>query len=173
MERKTLLLTSWMFPLRIITWQGAVKMIYEGKVDVLAEYNEEIRSPSVVWKMPAVIRIYRKLTRKTSKVKFSRMNIYTRDNFTCQYCGHKYYNNQRMLSYDHVIPKCDGGRTTFTNIVTACKPCNAYKDNKSCDEVGMWPLNQPTHPKFLPIVGPRISVEWAPIEWIPFLPNAV
>jgi hypothetical protein len=52
MERRTLLLTSWMFPLKIITWQGAAKMKYEGTVDVMAEYEDEISSPSVTWKIP-------------------------------------------------------------------------------------------------------------------------
>lgn len=171
MERRTLLLTSWMFPLKIITWQGAVKMKYEGTVDVLAEYDEELRSPSVTWQTPAVIRLRKASVGRKNRVRFSRINVYTRDKFTCQYCGTKFRGNQRMLSYDHVVPRCEGGRTVFTNIVTACKPCNARKDNKSCDEAGMWPLRQPVHPKSLPLAGPRIDRERVPVEWLPFLPE--
>lgn len=171
MERRTLLLTSWMFPLKVITWQGAVKMKYEGTVDVLAEYDDEIRSPSVIWKTPAVVRLRKSTVSKKNRVRFSRINVYMRDNFTCQYCGTKFRSNQRMLSYDHVVPRCDGGRTVFTNIVTACKPCNSRKDNKSCDEAGMWPMRKPTHPKSLPLAGPRIDRERAPVEWLPFLPE--
>ncbi len=169
--QRTLLLTSWMFPLKIITWHGAVKMKYEGTVDVLAEYDETICSPSITWKMPAVIRLRKNTANKKNRVRFSRINVYTRDKFTCQYCGTKHRKNQRMLSYDHVVPRCDGGRTTFNNIVTACKPCNSRKDNKSCDEAGMWPLRPPTHPKSLPLAGPRIDRERAPAEWLPFLPE--
>jgi 5-methylcytosine-specific restriction endonuclease McrA len=76
-----------MFPLKIITWQGAVKMKYEGTVDVLAEYDDEICSPSVTWQTPAVIRLRKNTTSKKHRVRFSRINIYTRDNFTCQYCA--------------------------------------------------------------------------------------
>jgi RNA polymerase sigma-54 factor len=59
MSTRTLLLTAWYFPMRVLSWQDAVKMIYEGTVDVLAEYDEEIRSPSVTWKSPAVVRLRR------------------------------------------------------------------------------------------------------------------
>jgi 5-methylcytosine-specific restriction endonuclease McrA len=171
MERRTLLLTSWMFPLKIITWQGAAKMKYEGTVDVMAEYEDEISSPSVTWKIPAVVRLRKNTVGRKSKVRFSRINVYTRDRFTCQYCGRKFLSDQRMLSYDHVVPRCEGGRTVFTNIVTACKPCNSRKDNKSCDEAGMWPMRTPVHPKTLPMTGPRIDRERVPSEWLPFLPE--
>lgn len=166
MER-TLLLTAWYFPIKVIRWEDAVKMIYEGLVDVVAEYDSTISSPSVTWQTPAVVRL-RKATRTTKQgVKFSRVNVYTRDKFTCMYCRQKF--PMRALSYDHVTPRAAGGRTTWDNIVTACKTCNAIKDDKTCDEAGMWPAYSPYRPKSLPMTAPVIDVDTAPEEWKPFL----
>jgi 5-methylcytosine-specific restriction endonuclease McrA len=112
-------------------WQDAAKMIYENTVDVIAEYDEELRSPSTVWKMPAVVRLRRNVGDRKRGVKFSRMNVYQRDNFICQYCGKKFRWSE--LTYDHLVPRSRGGRTNFLNIVTACKPCNAKKANLTCE----------------------------------------
>lgn len=167
MEHRTLLLSAWYFPLKILPWQAAVKMIYEELVDVVAEYEDTISSPSVTWQTPAVVRL-RKATRATKQVvKFSRINVYTRDGFRCQFCGQKF--PMRALSYDHVVPRSAGGRTEWSNIVTACKSCNAVKDDKTCDEAGMWPLTAPRRPKSLPMAAPVIDVDQAPEEWKPFL----
>lgn len=163
MERKTLLVTAWLLPIKILHWQTAIKMVYEGSVNVLAEYDEEVRSPSVVWKMPAVLQLRRPTPAVKHAVKFSRMNVYQRDRFRCQYCGKRFPWSQ--LTFDHVTPRCRGGRTEFKNIVTACKPCNARKDNRTCDEAGMWPLTAPRWPKSLPMNSPVIDVEKAPAEW--------
>jgi 5-methylcytosine-specific restriction endonuclease McrA len=127
MHTKTLLLTPWYFPIKILRWQDAVKMKYEETVDVVVEYEDEIRSPSVTWRVPAVVRLRRmaKSKAKGGSVRFSRRNVYQRDDYTCQYCGEK--KPARELSYDHVVPRSAGGRTAWENIVTACRPCNALK----------------------------------------------
>jgi 5-methylcytosine-specific restriction endonuclease McrA len=148
-------------------WQDAVKMIYEKTVDVIAEYDEDLRSPTVTWKMPAVVRLRRKVGDRKRGVKFSRMNLYQRDKFTCQYCGKKFHWNE--LTYDHLVPRSCGGRTTFLNIVTACKPCNARKGNLTCDDAGMFPLSEPTHPKTLPFASPLVHAGSVPEEWEPYL----
>jgi len=168
MSERALLLTSWYFPVKIIHWHDAVKMIYEGTVDVVAEYDETISSPSVTWHMPAVIRLRRQIKNKKIGIKFSRVNVYTRDGFRCQYCG-KGPLPARALSYDHVVPRSSGGKTAWENIVTACKTCNSLKDSMSCDEAGMWPKKAPSKPRALPLTGPLVDLETAPEEWKPFL----
>jgi 5-methylcytosine-specific restriction endonuclease McrA len=160
------LLNVWYFPLRVLTWQDAVKMIYEGTVDVLAEYDEVIRSPSTSWMMPAVVRLRRNVNRRQQGVKFSRMNVYQRDRFTCQYCGQRF--GWGELTYDHLWPRSRGGRTEFSNIVTACKPCNARKGHRTCDEAGMFPLYPPRQPAALPLAPPIVDGR-SPDEWEPFL----
>ncbi|HEY8097441.1 MAG TPA: HNH endonuclease [Methylobacter sp.] len=163
MSHKTLLLTPWFFPIKILRWEDAVKMKYEGTIEVVAEYEETISSPSVTWKMPAVIRLKKLKVRKKIGVKFSRSNVYARDDFTCQYCRKKL--PAKLLTYDHVVPRRSGGRTTWENIVTACSPCNSRKDSKTCDESGMFPINWPKRPASLPISSPIFSQDNIPAEW--------
>jgi 5-methylcytosine-specific restriction endonuclease McrA len=171
MSARTLLLTAWYFPIRVLRWEDAVKMVYEGSVDVVAEYDEEVRSPSVTWKMPAVIRLRRNIGRYKRGVKFSRANVYVRDDFTCQYCRRKF--SWQELTYDHVVPRSRGGQTNFLNVVTACKPCNSRKANYSCDELGMFPLRAPYVPKQLALTHTLTRVGDVPAEWQPFLAPTV
>lgn len=171
MEKKVLVLTSWYFPYQVLRWQAAVTLLYCNKAEVVASYNEELRSPSVTWKTPAVIKLKKNFKRGPRKngVKFSRFNVFVRDKFTCQYCGTKH--KMRDLTYDHVTPRAEGGRTTWTNIVTACKPCNSLKGRRTCDDAGMFPRNLPVKPTSLPIASPVTDPNQAPAEWLPFLPQ--
>ena len=167
MQTRTLLLTPWFFPHKILRWQDAVTMVFLEKADVIVEYEETIRSPSVEMSLPAVIRVRKAMRSMKSGIKFSRANVYARDRFTCQYCGRRFVMQQ--LSYDHVVPRSAGGRTEWTNIVTACKPCNNRKGCRTCDDAGMWPQSPPLRPKSLPLTGPFVDIERAPPEWQDFL----
>ena len=142
-------------------------MRYEGTAEVVVEYDDEIASPSVVWKMPAVLRLRRMPSQKKRGVRFSRLNVYQRDGYHCQYCGNQF--PVALLSYDHVIPRSAGGATSWTNIVTACKSCNVRKANHSCDDAGMWPLKVPSCPRSLPQLNPRLDLGNAPAEWLGFV----
>jgi len=82
-------------------------------------------------------------------VKFSRINVYLRDDFTCGYCGRRLPMSQ--LTYDHVLPRARGGRTDWENILTACTGCNAKKGARTPAESGMRPLRQPFRPTSLPL----------------------
>jgi 5-methylcytosine-specific restriction endonuclease McrA len=168
MEHRTLLLTPYYMPVKVLRWQDAVKMRYEGTAEVVTEYESEIRSPSVTWKVPAVMRLRKMARQKRRGIKFSRANVYQRDGYRCQYCRQKFA--ARELSYDHVVPRSAGGRTCWENIVTACKPCNTRKGSRGCDESGMWPFNEPRQPAVLPVAGPIIDRTSAPEEWLAFLP---
>ncbi|OGF52927.1 MAG: hypothetical protein A2Z21_01845, partial [Candidatus Fraserbacteria bacterium RBG_16_55_9] len=145
----------------ILRWEDAIKMKYESTVDVLVEYDETVSSPSITWKIPAVIKL-KNLSHNRMKrgIKFSRINVYARDHFRCEYCGKKA--PIRQLTYDHVVPRASGGRTTWENIVTSCKACNARKDSKTCDEMGMWPLHTPVRPRTLPMTSPVINLDTIP-----------
>jgi 5-methylcytosine-specific restriction endonuclease McrA len=167
MRTRTLLLTSWFFPLKVIRWEDAVTMLYLDKADRVVDYDEILRSPSITMKTPAVVRLRRSVGRVKRSVKFSRVNVYTRDGFRCQYCGQRFAMDR--LTYDHVLPRSSGGRTEWTNIVTACRPCNAEKRNRTPDESGMFPLQPPVAPKTLPMTAPFIDVARAPVEWRDFL----
>jgi 5-methylcytosine-specific restriction endonuclease McrA len=170
MTHRTLLLSPWYFPVKILRWEDAVKMRYEETADVVAEYSEEIRSPSITWRVPAVMRLRRMPGATKRGVKFSRANVYQRDSYRCQYCGKRFPLSE--LSYDHVVPRAAGGRTVWENIVTACRPCNTRKDSMGCDEAGMWPLTAPYRPKSLPLTAPLIDPSTAPEQWRAFLVTA-
>lgn len=160
---RTLLLTPWYFPHKILPWEAAITLIYRGKVDVVVEYKEEVSSPSVTMRVPAVLRLRRAVASVKRGVRFSRVNVYARDKFRCQYCGERFLYDQ--LTYDHVIPKKAGGERDWENIVTACMPCNNRKADRSCDEARMWPLNWPVKPDRIPVIGPTVGRGQIPEEW--------
>lgn len=167
MTAQTLLLTPWMMPHKIIPWQTAVTMSFLGKVDVLEEYDEDIRSPSVAIKAPAVVRLKRPIGGMKRGVKFSRVNVFARDEFRCQYCGTK--RPVHELNYDHVLPRVQGGQTIWENIVTSCYDCNGRKRGRTPEQAGMKLLRAPVKPKALPMgtVIPR-DPKRIPEVWSPY-----
>src|SRR6185295_11243057 len=86
---QTLLLNQGFEPIKVISWQRAISLLFLGKVEVLEEYDRDVHSVSIIIKVPAVVRLLRAFRRHARLVKFSRVNIYARDNYKCQYCGKK------------------------------------------------------------------------------------
>lgn len=160
---RTLLLTQGYEPLQIISWQRAVTLLALDKVDVVEEYDTEIRAPSLVVRVPAVIRLRKAFRRHAKPVKFSRVNIYARDSYRCQYCGSKC--TVAELTYDHVIPRSHGGRTSWENIVSACYACNSRKANRTPAQADMKLLSKPTRPTWMPSVQIRVSARSVPDAW--------
>ncbi len=163
---RTLLLTPWMAPHRVVPWERAVVLVVLGKVDVLEEYDEEIRAPSRSLRTPSVVRLKKGHATKQA-VRFSRVNVYTRDGFRCQYCGER--KAMRDLNYDHVVPRVRGGRTNWENIVTSCYACNDRKGSRTPEEAGMTLLRKPFKPSSLP-VAPVLRVDRSemPESWLPY-----
>ena len=148
---QTLLLNATYEPLQIVSWKRAVKMLFQDKVEVLEEYKNEIRSVTLAIRVPSVIRLlhYVKMHRNHRLVKLSRNNLFTRDNYRCQYCGKKFPSSE--LTYDHLIPVSRGGKKSWDNIVTCCVPCNRKKSNRTPRESGMRLLKKPKAPTGFPI----------------------
>jgi len=163
----TLMLSISYEPLRIISWKRAITLLTLGKVEVLETYDEEVRSVSFSIKMPAVVRLLRLFRINKQPVRFSRQNVYYRDDFTCQYCGKRLPTTE--LTFDHVIPRVLGGKTEWTNIVTCCIPCNVRKRGKTPQEAGMTLLRQPRRPKWIPRFTLRINLSNAPQSWRDYL----
>lgn len=131
------------FPLSLWPWQEAVKAIFRDSVQVIAEYDRVVSSPSMEIKLPSVVALkeYVPMARKPA---FTRFNVFLRDQWNCQYCGNKFKTND--LTFDHVIPRSRGGRTNWENIVAACRGCNTKKGNHMPHEIGMYPLREPAAP---------------------------
>jgi 5-methylcytosine-specific restriction endonuclease McrA len=166
-EQRTLLLSQSYEPLRVISWKRALTLMTLGKVEVLEEYDHELRSLTFVLKVPAVVRLLRTFRRFKQPVKFSRANIYARDAYSCQYCGAKKPIGE--LTYDHVRPRHQGGRTEWTNIVTACQECNLYKGCRTPEQAGMRLRTPPVQPKWVPAVTITVSTQSMPEAWRDYL----
>jgi 5-methylcytosine-specific restriction endonuclease McrA len=172
----TLVLTPWMSPHRWSPWQRVLVELTNHKVEVLEEYPEQIypavaasklHIPGWTGQMPAVVRLVKSVSNYKKGVKFSRVNVMTRDGFRCQYCGsHK---AMKDLNYDHVIPRVQGGKTVWENVVTACYPCNSKKAGRTPQQAGMRLIKEPRVPKTLPMIQPLISTRGIPDIVRPYL----
>jgi 5-methylcytosine-specific restriction endonuclease McrA len=127
--------------------------------DSVATINRRIRIPRVL-----VLSAYEHLPK--GRVRFSRLNIYARDGDTCQYCGHKLARGE--LNLDHVIPRSQGGKTSWENVVCSCVPCNLRKGGRTPDQAHMKLLKRPLRPRWTPFFrGSARRVTYR--EWLPFL----
>ena len=159
---QTLLLNATYEPLKVVSWKKALVLFFQGKVEVLEEYNREIHSISLTVKLPSVVRLlYRIHTAHGHRqVKFSRVNIFTRDKYACQYCGKKCRTEE--LTFDHLVPIAKGGRKTWENIVTACVRCNHVKSGRTPEEAGMKLIKKPHRPKWSPSITVTIGIRHTP-----------
>lgn len=167
METRTLLLNSWAMPHAILTWDEAICLVYQEKVTVLEEYDEIVSSPSTSYFIPAVIQLRHQVATMKKGVKFSRINVFTRDGFKCQYCGQR--KTMRELNYDHVVPRKQGGKTTWYNVVSSCYPCNEKKAGRTPEQAGMTLLRRPAKPHSLPLHAVYLESKNVPSVWEPYL----
>ncbi len=164
---KTLLLSQSYEPIKVISWQRAITLLFLGKVEVIEEYSDAVRSVTFIIKVPSVVRLLRAFRRHHNPVKFSRVNIYARDGYSCQYCCQKLGVDE--LTYDHVVPRSQGGRTEWTNIVTACHDCNRKKGGRTPRQAGMALRVIPVQPDWVPAVTIRVSLRSVPDAWRDYL----
>ena len=99
-------------------------------------------------------------------VRFSRFNIYARDNNTCQYCSRRLPRPE--LNLDHVIPRSRGGTSTWENVVCSCHSCNRRKGGRTPEEAGMLLISKPRRPQWTPFSAEMFSLRRYR-EWMPFL----
>jgi 5-methylcytosine-specific restriction endonuclease McrA len=163
---QTLLLNQGFEPLCTLPWQRAICLWVLGKVEVVEEYEEEIRSLYFAIKRPAVVRLVARLRLRRQRVKFSRQNVIARDRGRCQYCGEQ--KPLAELTYDHVVPRAKGGVTAWENIVTACVACNARKGNRTPEAAGMRLHTRPARPDWVPALSIPLRGS-IPEQWASYL----
>ena len=131
------------FPLSLWAWQDTVKAVFLDRVNVVSEYDKTVNSPSWEMYLPSVISLkqYVPMARRPA---FTRYNVFLRDRFTCQYCRHP--SAAEELTFDHVVPRSRGGRTSWANVVAACTGCNLRKGNRLPQESGINPVRMPQEP---------------------------
>jgi 5-methylcytosine-specific restriction endonuclease McrA len=131
------------YPLSLWSWQETVKAVCLDRVNIVSEYEQEVRSPSFVMRLPSVISL-KEYIATSRRPAFTRFNVFLRDRFICQYC--RELHSAHDLTFDHVVPRSRGGRTTWQNVVTACSSCNLLKGSRLPVESGMYPRHLPTQP---------------------------
>jgi 5-methylcytosine-specific restriction endonuclease McrA len=166
---QTLVLNATYEPLRVVSWQKAVTLLFQDKVEVVAQYEREIRGVTVRLRLPAVLRLLRhaRMRRPYAHVPFSRTNVYARDGHRCQYCGRPF--SPTDLTFDHVMPVARGGHKGWDNIVTCCIPCNRHKGDRTPEEAGLRLMRRPYRPNAPPLLAREGSLPSAPESWRDFL----
>ena len=133
---------SW-YPLSVWCWQDTIRAMFLDRVSVLSHYDRLIRSPGRELRLPSVVAL-KQYVPQERRPPFTRFNLFLRDRFTCQYCN--ITAPTQDLTFDHVVPRSRGGRTSWDNIATACTRCNLKKGSRLPHECGMHPANKPHQP---------------------------
>ncbi len=128
------------YPLSLWSWQDAIKAVFLDRVNIVAEYDHEVKSPSFAIRLPSVVCL-KQYVKPALYPAFTRFNVFLRDRFECQYCG-----VDNDLTFDHLIPRRFGGQTTWENIVTACSCCNLRKGGRMPNNTDMKPMQMPFQP---------------------------
>ena len=167
MEKRVLVLNLDHYPIAVVPVQKAMVLLLMEKAQLLASYELlEIRTVSRSYDYPSVIRLthYKHIPYKG--VLLNRANLFRRDRGQCQYCG-----STKQLTIDHVIPRSKGGKTSWTNLVTACNRCNVFKGDKTLEQVGM----QLRTELFVPSLSYFLAsyAERQALEWLPYLDTAM
>jgi 5-methylcytosine-specific restriction endonuclease McrA len=182
LNSSVLVLNRSYLPIHVTTVRRAFSLIYQGTaLAVNGEYetfdfhawrrlsarsDDGVGTPGGKIRLPRVIVLlgYDRVPRR--HVRYSRLNIFARDKFTCQYCGQKPHRSQ--LNLDHVIPRSLGGRTTWENVVCSCVDCNRQKGGRTPAQARLRLIRQPVRPRWTPVIHHAVqSVRYD--EWRPFL----
>jgi len=132
-------------PVDVIDSLDALVMCLVGKAKSIEFYEEEVRSPSKSFKLPAVIVIFNVVKEACLNPTCTRKNVLKRDNYICQYCTKEFTSSE--LTLDHIIPRSRGGKNTWKNLVASCKKCNQKKGNRTPEEAQMKLLKEPVQPR--------------------------
>ena len=152
-------------PLSLWPWQDAVKAAFLDRVDIVAEYDQVVRSPTTEIRVPSVV-VLKDYVKPQKRVAFTRFNLFLRDSFSCQYCG-----ATGDLTFDHVVPRARGGVTSWENVVASCSRCNLRKGSKSLSQVGFSlrkPPRQPSSSELMNL-GRKFPPNYLHESWMDFL----
>lgn len=169
---QTLVLNVGYQPVARVPWETSIVWVLDRVVEIVDEYPDRyIRTANWSVRMPSIVRFLRPTPRRRA-IKFSRHNVYSRDRGRCQYCGLGV--RRDAFTYDHVVPRVLGGRTSWDNVVVACVPCNQQKAGRTPQQARMKLSATPVKPKRLADVPREVRfTEGMPESWRSWLRNAV
>jgi 5-methylcytosine-specific restriction endonuclease McrA len=183
LSSSVLVLNRSYLPIHVTSVRRAFALIYQGiarAVDeqyqtfdfqswqslAVARDEESIGTPGGRMRIPRVIVLLSFDRVPKRHVRFSRINIFSRDDFTCQYCGVQPHRSE--LNLDHVVPRALGGRSTWENVVCSCVECNRRKGGRTPEQAGLRLKRVPARPRWTPLMNLMLSsVRYR--EWRPFL----
>ena len=153
------------YPLSLWPWQETIKAVFLERVEVVTSYDQMVRSPSFEMALPSVVALKTYIPQDRPPA-FTRFNLFLRDSFACQYCG-----RGEDLTFDHIIPRSRGGRTTWENIVTACAPCNLTKGGRTPREAQMSLRRNVHRPSAYELqdLGRRFPPNYLHASWMDYL----
>ncbi len=153
------------FPLSLWPWQEAIKAAFLDRVQIVAEYETLVHSPSIAMRLPSVV-VLKDYVKPARYPAFTRFNLFLRDEFRCQYCG-----SNGELTFDHVVPRSRGGRTTWENVVAACGRCNLRKGHLTLRQAGMHLHRPPRRPEAMDLQnkGRKFPPNFLHESWLDFL----
>ena len=183
LNTKVLVLNRNFLPVHVTSVRRAFSLLYQGLAEAVDDqyrtfdfeswsalsasmHDDTIGMVNRIIRVPRVILLltYDRIPRR--QVRFNRFNVYSRDRNTCQYCGHRLPRVE--LNLDHVIPRSQGGMSTWENIVCSCHSCNRRKGGRTPKEAGMKLLHPPRRPEWTPFMLETFSLRRYR-EWLPFL----
>ncbi len=140
-------------PLTMVPMRRALRLVLDGKAEIIeADAGRFVHSERLTLPRPAVIRLVRFIhVPRRFRRQVTNTFLFARDRYRCQYCGRTAaeLRPRESLTRDHLIPMSRGGTNDWTNVVTACSPCNTRKGNRMPEEIGMHPLAAPVEPHFV------------------------
>lgn len=160
MARKVLVLNQDFSAVTICSVPKAFLLVYLQKAELIAEdVNHNLRTVRQSFPMPSIIRLHKYINLPyRNGVVLTRQNVFKRDGYECQYCG-----SNKDLTLDHVFPRSRGGKSSWDNLVAACKSCNSRKGDNTPVEAKM-PLSKPPFkPSFVMFIRDfheKISEDW-------------
>ena len=165
--QQVLVLNASYEPLNVTTVRRAHVLVFKGKAEVIEELDEPLRSATVTFPRPHVIRLVQYVrVPRTLQRKISRRALFARDGWRCMYCGEP----GGKLTLDHVVPRSRGGDSVWENVVTACAPCNLRKGDRLLEETHMHLPRPPRAPS--PVLFISLALHRVPDAWLRYLPAA-
>jgi len=139
-------------PLTMVPVRRALRLVIDGKAEIVEAEGAAVRSERLALPRPAVIRLVKFVhVPRRFRRQVTNTFLFARDGYRCQFCGRAQHDlrHRECLTRDHLIPLSRGGANTWTNVLTACSTCNTRKGNLLPDEAGMHPLHAPVEPHFV------------------------
>jgi len=164
MSDSVLVLNANYEPINVCDLRRAISLIVLDKASLILNGRGVFHTASTTFPIPSVIRLQKMVHRPHPRVKFTRREVFRRDNFICQYCGKQF----GALTIDHIVPKHLGGMQSWTNVVTACPSCNHIKGGRRLQDTNMNLIRKPSEPpnSAIYVFGHHLSEN---AEWKQFL----